>query len=176
MKRYLKYFGAYLIIMYLVYLITNLLYLYTGIGFIILGLAFFLFFVIYFIRFTNRIFLLKNLHKVVRFILLFILAIIPVYLVFLGFRINSDVCEDRLNELGHKVEKYYLINGKYPESLNDVTSSFSRFIKSPYLLLPLPRYSYKSDSDRQIYSITVYESSVSGYLISSMYKEARYFE
>ena len=107
---------------------------------------------------------------------MFVIALFPIAITILGFNLNNLNCENRLNGLGLRIEKYYLNNDKYPKSIDEVSTPISRLIKSPHILLPFPRYYYDTDSLNQQYSIHVYEDWDGGHMISSKYKKARWFD
>jgi len=176
MNRKPIYVLLYAIIIYGVYFISNLTEFAGGFVSFIYTIRFWLLFIILTTILIFKYTSLNISNVVAKFLFSFFFAIVPIFITIVGFRINNINCEKRLNELGYKAEQYYLKNKKYPETINEISTSFSRFIKSPYLLLPIPQYKYETDSNRQVYSITVYEDWDGGHMISSHYKEAKWFD
>lgn len=165
-----------LLLSYIFYFITTIIEISSGfLGFMVV-LAFWIFFIIFYICSAYYFNFLTFKNKYLRFLLISFSSLIPLFFTIILFRKNIEICKERLNEFGNKVELYYEKNKKYPENLDAVSTSFYRLINSPHLFIPFPRYKYQTDSSRQEYSIYVKDDDDGGYMISSKYKEARYFE
>lgn len=176
MKKLILYSILYFIIIYVVYAVSNFLEIAGGFISFFYTIGFWLLFIILFISIGWKLSYYETYNRISRFFLLLILSLLPIVIAILGYNVNSRICEMRLNDIGGKIEHYYLKNKSYPCTLDEIASPVSRIIKSPFLLLPFPRYYYETDSLRKYYSIHVYEGWDGGQMISSKEKEARWFE